>query len=237
MTTPLLAGIDVSAWQPHIDWRKVAEAGNAFAFVKATEGTRYVSPVFRTQRDGAKGEGLLVGAYGFGRWERDDPEAQAEHFARTIGELGPGDLSPVLDLEWCSTGKKDEYGETIYHRRPAIEIARWALRFLHRLRELTGRIPVIYTGPAFWAGYLPKSGPEVEELATYPLWTVDYSPGSVLAKVPKVPRSGWAYDFWQWTGSGKVDGVTDARGRLVACDRNWFRGSVDELRLFAGGPA
>ena len=237
MTTPLLAGIDVSAWQPHIDWRKVAEAGNVFVFIKATEGARYVSPTFRTQRLDALAQGLLIGAYHFARWERDDPEAQAEHFARTIGPLSAGDLSPVLDLEWCSTGEKDALGKTIYHRRPAIEIARWALRFLHRLRELTGRIPLIYTGPSFWASCLPKGGSEVEELATYPLWTVDYSPGSVLAKVPKVPRSGWTYDFWQWTGNGRTPGVTDAKGRLVDCDRNYFRGSIDELRLFAGGPA
>lgn len=232
--TSLLTGIDVSAYQPHIDWRAVAEAGNAFAFVKATEGTRYVSPVFRTQRDGAKGEGLLVGAYGFGRWERDDPEAQAEHFARTIGELGPGDLSPVLDLEWCSTGKKDALGKPIYHKRPAAEIADWAYRFVRRLFVLTRRIPIIYTGRAFWASHMPKSGLVVETLARYPLWTVDYSPGAALSKAPKVPRDGWQWDFWQHTGSGRVPGVTDAAGRLVDCDRNFFRGSIAELRLFAG---
>ena len=98
--TTLLTGIDVSAYQPHIDWRAVAAGGDSFAFVKATEGARYVSPVFRVQRDTAKGAGLLVGAYHFARWERDDPEAQAEHFARTIGTC-------ALSLEGAVTSEVD----------------------------------------------------------------------------------------------------------------------------------
>lgn len=98
--TTLLTGIDVSAYQPHIDWRAVAAGGDSFAFVKATEGASYVSPTFREQRDGAKAAGLLVGAYHFARWERDDPEAQAEHFARTIGTCG-------LSLEGAVTSEVD----------------------------------------------------------------------------------------------------------------------------------
>lgn len=235
--TSLLAGIDVSAWQPHIDWRKVAQAGNSFAFVKATEGSRYISPTFRAQREGAKAAGLLVGAYHFARWERDDPEAQAEHFARTIGPLGVGDLSPVLDIEWCRKGTDPKTGKPIYHKRPAAEIADWAYRFVRRVFVLTRRIPIIYTGRAFWTAHMPRSGLVVETLARYPLWTVDYSPGAALSKAPKVPVTGWSWDFWQHTGTGRTPGVTDAKGRLVDCDRNYFRGSIDELRLFAGGPA
>ena len=62
MTTPLLAGIDVSAWQTHIDWRKVAEAGHAFAFVKATEGAGYVSPTFREQQKLKNSQGVKKAA-------------------------------------------------------------------------------------------------------------------------------------------------------------------------------
>lgn len=98
--TTLLTGIDVSAYQPHIDWRAVAAGGDSFAFVKATEGARYVSPIFRTQRLDALAQGLLVGADHFARWERYDPEAQAEHFARTIGTCG-------LSLEGAVTSEVD----------------------------------------------------------------------------------------------------------------------------------
>lgn len=239
-----LAGIDVSPWQPHIDWQKVAAAGNRWAIIKATEGTSYTSPSYQRQRAGAMDAGLLVGPYHFARWEHDNPERQAEHFARKAGDLPAGFLAPVLDLEWCSTGKKDAAGKTIYHRRPALYLADWSLRFNRRIHELTGRIPMVYTGDSFVSSYLPKSGDLMAELATYPLWTVDYqhakkAKGEAISKAgePK-PMKGhnWQWDFWQWTGTGLVPGVTkSANGEALAdCDRNWFRGTERELRLFAG---
>lgn len=66
-----ITGIDVSAWQPRIDWAKVVAAGHRFAYLKATEGERYVSPVYREQAAGAKAAGLLVGAYHFARPDAD----------------------------------------------------------------------------------------------------------------------------------------------------------------------
>lgn len=233
----LIPGIDVSAWQPRIDWKAVAESGQRFVFIKATEGASYRSPTMKAQVAGALEAGLLVGYYHFARWERDDPEAQAEHFVRTVRQFGPGVLPPVLDLEWCSTGKKDpKTGKTIYHKRPAVEIAGWARRFVERVEALTGRGVIIYTGRSFWTSYLPKSGPDVSELSRRLLWTVDYSPKSeaaALKMTPKVPVDGWQWDFVQWTGSGQVPGVTRPDGSLAPCDRNFFRGTERELRLLA----
>jgi len=241
--TQRIPGIDVSAWQPHINWQKVAAAGNRFAFIKSTEGERYVSPTYEEQASWATVAGLLVGPYHFARWELDNPEAQAEHFANRSGDFGRGTLPPVLDLEWCSTGKKDAVGKTIYHRRPSSELAEWALRWLKRVHADTGRIPLVYTGPSFAAGYLPKGGPLMAELATYPLWTIDYSqadkPDAEARSLAMEPRPikgvSWQWDIVQWTGKGRVDGVTKAdKTTLADCDRNWFRGTETELRLFAG---
>ena len=81
------------------------------------------------------------------------------------------------------------------------------------------------------------------ELATYPLWTIDYSQelkpdaeARSLAMEPKpIKGVAWQWDFVQWTGKGRVDGVTKAdKQTLVNCDRNWFRGTEAELLLFAG---
>lgn len=232
-----ITGIDVSAWQPHVDWQSVAAAGNRWAIIKATEGIRYSSPTWWRQVEGARAAGLLVGGYHFARWELDNPERQAEHFARMLEILlGPPQLPPVLDLEWCSTGKKDPTtGKTIYHKRPAAEIAAWAARFLRRLHELTERTPIVYTGPSFVRSYLPRIGQsgwdDTQAVAAHPLWVVDYTKG---AKAPREVLPGWQWDFWQWTGSGRVPGVTNGAGRLVDCDQNWFRGSETELALFAG---
>lgn len=241
----MIPGIDVSAHQPHIDWQAVAASGQRYAFIKATEGSGYKSPTFKAQVDGARNAGLFVGAYHFGRWELDNPERQAEHFVRLLeGALkGPPQLPPVMDLEWCSTGKKDAAGKTIYHRRPAHEIAAWAARFLRRLHELTERTPLVYTGPTFVKGYLPRRDKpgwdDLQFVASHPLWAVDYTRN---AKAPREVLPGWEWTFWQWIGSstktavgGRVPGVTKKDGKtLVDCDRNWFCGSEAELALFAG---
>ena len=45
-------GIDVSSWQGTVDWTAQAAAGKRFAYVKATEGTRYKNPYFARSTPG-----------------------------------------------------------------------------------------------------------------------------------------------------------------------------------------
>ena len=55
-------GIDVSNYQgPDVDWASYAAQGKKFAFVKATEGSSYVSPSFAQQYAGAHDAGLVRG--------------------------------------------------------------------------------------------------------------------------------------------------------------------------------
>lgn len=224
----MIAGIDVSAYQPHVDWSKVAASGVRFAFIKATEGTGWKSSEWQRQWDGARSAGLYRGPYHFGRWEHDNAAAEARWFRRVVGELAPGDLSPVLDLEWIK-GQK----------RPADELARWSLTFLAEAAQLFQRTPILYCGPSFWR-YHVRPGAGADKLALYPLWIVDYRQAhraeEAVAKLSPTPMHGvdWQWDFWQWTGKGRTPGVTDKAGRLVACDRNFFRGTEAELKLFAG---
>src|ERR1022692_1892730 len=60
-------GTDVSGYQPSINWTTVKNAGVAFAWSKATEGTGYVNPYFTSQEAGAKSVGIYIGAYHFAR--------------------------------------------------------------------------------------------------------------------------------------------------------------------------
>ena len=61
-----LAGIDVSYHQGTIDWGRVATAGKAFAFVRASAGTLTSDVAYETNRAGAHAAGIAVGAYHFG---------------------------------------------------------------------------------------------------------------------------------------------------------------------------
>lgn len=58
-------GIDVSHYNGNIDWQQVAAAGKTFAFIKATEGTKYQDNQFLINVQGARDANILVGAYHF----------------------------------------------------------------------------------------------------------------------------------------------------------------------------
>ena len=43
-----LQGIDVSHFQGNVDWKKMEEQGISFSYIKATEGSSYVDPMFES---------------------------------------------------------------------------------------------------------------------------------------------------------------------------------------------
>lgn len=226
-----ITGIDVSAYQhpPYaatpIDWRAVANAGHRFAIIKATEGERYANPHFARDRRLAAEAGLIVGSYHFGRWEPaagvsvvDDARAEAAHYARTVGVVREGELSPVLDLEWI-TGQKRDHDE----------LALWARTFLEECEQRLGRWPVLYTGPSFWRYcLLPDKRDLSLELTSWPLWIVDYTPTDG-APDPMRDARAWRWSIWQTTGHGSCPGVSGGVDLNVA--RDW-----ETLRQLAGLP-
>jgi lysozyme len=95
----MIQGIDISHYQMEIDWPAVAASGIQFAFIKATEGTSYVDPMFATNAAAARAAGILIGAYHF--LEPGNIQAQMEHCSSTLAAAGvmPLDLPLALDVE------------------------------------------------------------------------------------------------------------------------------------------
>ena len=60
-----IQGIDVSKVDGDIDWGAVANSGNQFAWIKATEGINRVDEAFAANWKGAKAAGVRRGAYLF----------------------------------------------------------------------------------------------------------------------------------------------------------------------------
>lgn len=172
-------GLDVSHYQGTIAWDQVAEAGMAFAFIKATEGTANVDPQFQTNWDGAGAAGLLRGAYHFYE-PGSDPHQQALSFLSVV-HPGPGDLPPVLDVEMP--------GE-------ASEILAGIQVWLTAVEQAIGQAPILYTNPSFWTG-LGFSG-----FGRFPLWIAEYGVAS-----PKVPEGWSTWTFWQDSETGSVPGI------------------------------
>jgi lysozyme len=201
-------GIDVSSWQGRVDWAAVRRSGRLFAFAKATEGQTFVDSTFSANRQGMAGSGMILrGFYHFARPDRNSAAAEAAHFLRTVGPLGPGEVA-VLDLEVA----------------PGPGVGDWAAEWLALVGQATGRTPIIYSYQSYLAS-IPTS-----RLTAYPLWIAAYgtNSGAIPTTPPRTDRwSRWA--FWQYTSNALVPGVTGV------VDDSIFVGTPAELAVFGGG--
>ena len=86
------------SWTATIDWRKVADSGVKFVYIRAAYGADYVDPLFQDHWDGAKSVGLLRGAYHFCR-AHQSAQAQVDLMLGTVPADDRGELPPWYDLE------------------------------------------------------------------------------------------------------------------------------------------
>lgn len=206
-------GIDVSGYQPNVNWQQVRANGVAFVYVKTTEGTGYKSPAFSSQFNGATSAGLIRGAYHFARPDVSSGAAQASYFASNGGGwTGDGLTLPgAVDLEYNPYGSNKCYGLSV----PAM--VNWIRDFSNMYKAKTGRPPVIYTSTSWWqlcTGNYSGFGSE------NPLWVARY------ASAPGALPAGWSfYSFWQYT-----DNASPNPG-----DGDIWNGSLSNLQKFARG--
>lgn len=190
---------------------------------KASEGGDWRDPLYNERRIDANAAGLLWGAYHFGTLQYSGAD-QAQAFL-AAAQPGPDTLL-ALDLE---------LNERIPSNTMTIDQAE---AFVTVIQESTGRLPLIYTHPA-WAEGKPVGrsgrslGGAIESrsiLAQCDLWLADYR------GQPQLPRA-WAqkgWRFWQYAGEGA--GMVSPPGTPVrnvlgvdCCDRNLFCGDIVAL--------
>ncbi|MBL8685498.1 MAG: C39 family peptidase [Myxococcales bacterium] len=201
----VVEGIDVSEYQPNVDWARVRASGRRFAFIRVSDGVRYEDRSFDAHWSGARSAGLLRGAYQFFR-PGQDPIAQAELFVRKVGRLGVGDLPPVVDVESAD----GQSSATVVSN-----LRRW----IERVRAGTGREPIVYAASGFWDGLSGTS-----EFGRYKLWVANYG-----VRCPYLPRDWSRWAFWQYSDGGSVPGIAGG------VDVNVFNGTIDALQALAGG--
>ncbi|MGW2640136.1 GH25 family lysozyme [Streptomyces sp. NPDC001348] len=202
-------GLDVSGYQENVDWSSVAADGASFAYVKATEGTSYVSSQFNQQYDGSAAAGLIRGAYHFARPDKSSGSAQADYFIDHGGAWRPDGktLPGVVDVE------PSPNVPTCYGLGPATMVD-WIASFDHEYLSRTGRHPVINTNMSWWS---QCTGNSSAFGATNLLWI-----GSYTGTAQPLP-SGWStYAVWQTSDSGTFPG-----------DQDLFNGTQQNLRDFA----
>lgn len=197
-------GIDVSHHNGTIDWKKVQAAGIGFAFIRVSDGTGVNDTQFAANWAGAKSQDMVRGVYQYFRGSQSGT-AQANLLLSKMGTLGAGDLPPVCDIEEL---------DGVSVNTLVTQVRAW----MTTVQTRTGMTPIIYTAPAFWNS-LNASFPDND------LWVAHWG-----VSAPTVPNGWAAWNFWQYTASGTVSGITGA------VDRNVFQGSLADLRAFACVP-
>lgn len=176
-------GIDVSEWQSEVDYQKVKREGYSFVFVRSSYGTgNYEDTHFHSHVTKAQQAGLKVGAYHYS-WATtvDEAQQEAEFFISMIEDYD-WDLPVFYDIE---TDRQNHLSRD--------ELTEIALTFLITLEE-AGYQPGIYAAQSWFEDRL-----DMDCLSGYPVWIASYT--------DHLTYEG-DYDFWQYTDTGQVNGVT-----------------------------
>jgi lysozyme len=221
----LVHGVDVSVYEPNVDWRSLRAQGFRFALARATSSTGYTDPKFAEHWAGAREAGILRGAYHY-LFGGLDARRQAEFFIDTVG-ADKGELPPIVDLE-------DAYNENVPNRK----LMQTCKVFMDIVEAAFGRKPMVYSRRTYLEPRLSINGKAPTWAKDYDLWVAQYpfefDPGRMPnVNMPKQP-SGWKdWKFWQYSETAIVPGVTDEINRPTRIDLNWFRGTEAELYAFA----
>eukprot|EP00211_Chloroparvula_japonica_P016237 CAMPEP_0119126364 /NCGR_PEP_ID=MMETSP1310-20130426/5321_1 /TAXON_ID=464262 /ORGANISM="Genus nov. species nov., Strain RCC2339" /LENGTH=192 /DNA_ID=CAMNT_0007116521 /DNA_START=163 /DNA_END=741 /DNA_ORIENTATION=- len=176
---------------------------------KATEGLSYVDPMFATNYQAMKANGLYRSAYHFAH-PSEDAASQAQHFVDTVNSAGgfqdSSTFQLVLDLE-------DDDGLS------SSQVWSWVQTWVSKMKVLTGKPPVIYTGCYFWNDSVGGSSN-----LDCPLWVASYTSPDPSCIPSAWSSVGWA--FWQYDDNGArypggpAESIPGIEGNV---DVNYFR--------------
>ena len=196
-------GVDVSAYQGKIDWKKLSEQDIQFAYIKATEGSSFVDEYFQENYKNAQETSLKIGAYHFFSFDSEG-ETQAENFIKNVEKID-NMLPPVIDVEFYGDKKKNP---------PNKEQVQEQLKILiEKLKEKYEKEPIIYSTNEAYELYIADSFKNSE------IWIRD------IIKSPNLPDNR-KWTFWQYTNRERLEGYS---GKEKFIDINIFNGSQQEF--------
>lgn len=184
------AGVDVSAYQGEIDWKKVKQSGIDFAIIRlgyrGYESGKLVEDAYAKKNlEGARAAGLRVGAYFFS--QALSIKETDQEIAYMLDILGDTHLDMPIILDWeipaanARTAKMDA--------RTLTDIQR---HFCGQMRS-KGYNPMIYFN---W--HQSENLYYLSELEDYSFWLALYQDRMTYP---------WRVEMWQWTDKGKVPGI------------------------------
>ena len=189
--TVSIRGIDVSTYQGEIDWEKVAASGVKFVFIRLgyrgyESGLLVKDDRFEENITGALSNGIAVGVY-FVTQAISVQEAVEE--AQFVTEtIRPYNVTwpIVLDIEDAAsvTARTADLSQQ--------ERTDHAIAFCETIKE-SGYTPMLYCNIRWFIEKL-----DITRIADYDKWFAQYF---------RKPFFPYAFQVWQYSSSGKVDGI------------------------------
>ncbi len=185
-------GIDVSKFQGNINWKKVANDGVEYAFLRLgirgySTGEIVLDETFEDNVEEALDENIDVGVYFFTQAVNEREAIEEADFV--IEALEPYDITypVVIDVEEVESNNARTDHLTAEQRTKNV------IAFCERIRE-AGYTPMIYGNLKTFTLML-----DITQLESYDKWYAYYSTDEFY----------YPYDFsvWQYSDSGSVNGI------------------------------
>ena len=193
--------LDVSRWQGSIDWDKVAASGFiSGVMIRAMGNSKegkpskpYIDPFFARNYAECQRLGIPVGVYGY---FKATTRAQADKELALFKQALTGktfQLPVAVDIEdkLQATLSKSALTDIVAHCLSVVES--W------------GVYALLYTGLYFGQTNLYMGG---AALKPYDVWLARYPKDQSKTKPEDKPKTDFPYGIWQYTGSGRVPGIS-----------------------------
>lgn len=211
----IVNGVDTSAWQSkNCDWSKAKTAGVDYAIMRVSY-TNYGPKTLKLNNDSvfeknfknAKAAGVMTGVYVFSQAKNaDEAVKEADYAVKRLKALGitPNKLElPVyMDYEFAGGRFGRMYGISKTNATNA------AVAFCNRIKSY-GYTPGIYANTTFFRSYLDTS----KFASDVDLWCAQY-----YSKC----ESGVNYSKWQYSSSGRINGLYSYLGYKGNIDVNFW---------------
>lgn len=184
-------GIDVSTHQKEIDWQAVAADGVEFAILRLghrgySEGGLFLDQTFERNLRGALDAGLEVGVYFFS--QAVTPQEAEEEADYVLETLNGQKLDFPVAFDWENISGDEARTDGL----DGEAMTRCAAAFCKRIED-AGYRPAVYFNQT--QGYLHY---DLRDLTDYELWLAEYDPA---------PNFYYHFDLWQYSHTGRVNGI------------------------------
>lgn len=187
-------GIDVSQWQGTVNWKKVKADGISFVFIRCSYTSLksfnlHTDPKFKANVEAAAAAGLKVGVYHYsGATSATEAKKEANYVVNLLKPYKSKITLPVM-FDY-------EPGERVtanYKKTSKTTRTKYATTFCNAAKA-AGYTSGVYCSTSWFPTYF-----NVSSLSGYSNWDAQWASKNTYTG---------AYDFWQYSDSGKISGIS-----------------------------